>query len=78
MRTPVDSLSMAVDMERSLATRAFRASNEDTFVLIVVMLFPLNFNLPSLLVGQLLVATDFTYLLPEEKEAILKAAGLFF
>ena len=35
-------------------------------------------HLASLLVGQLLVATDFTYLLPEEKEAILKAAGLFF
>jgi hypothetical protein len=78
MRTPVDNLSMAVDMERSFATRAYRASNEDTFVLIVVMLFPLNFNLASLLVGELLVATHFTYLLPEEKEAILKAAGLFF
>jgi len=37
MRTPVDNLSMAVDMERSFATRAYRASNEDTFVLIVVM-----------------------------------------
>ena len=67
MRTPVDNLSMAVDLERSLTTRAYRASNEDTFVLIVVMLFPLNFNLASLLLGQLLVATHFTYLLPEKK-----------
>jgi hypothetical protein len=69
---------MAVDIERSLATSAFFANNEETFVLIVVMLFLLNFNLASLLVGQLLVATHFTYLLPKEKEAILKAAGLFF
>ncbi len=37
-----------------------------------------SFNLASLLLGQLLVATHFTYLLPEKKEASLQAAGLFF
>jgi hypothetical protein len=42
MRTPVDNLSMAVDIERSFATSAFFASNEETFVLIVVMLLLLS------------------------------------
>jgi hypothetical protein len=42
MRTPVDSLSMEVDMERSFDTSAFFASMEDTFVLIAVMLFLLS------------------------------------
>ena len=37
-----------------------------------------SLNLASLLVGQLLVATHFTYLLPEKNEASLQAAGLFF
>ena len=37
-----------------------------------------SFNLASLFVGQLLVATHFTHLLPEKKEASLQVAGLFF
>jgi hypothetical protein len=42
MRTPVDSLSIEVDMARSFDTSAFFASMEDTFVLIDVMLFLLD------------------------------------
>jgi hypothetical protein len=42
MRTPVDSLSMDVDIERSFATSAFFAVMEDTFVLMAVMLFLLD------------------------------------
>jgi hypothetical protein len=37
-----------------------------------------SFNLASLLVSQLLVATHFTYLLSEKKEASLQVADLFF
>jgi hypothetical protein len=41
-RTPVDSLSIEVDIARSFDTSAFFASMEDTFVLIDVMLFLLD------------------------------------
>jgi hypothetical protein len=49
-----------------------------SYGLLVETAFIQSFNLASLLVGQLLLATHFTYLLPEKKEASLQAAGLFF
>jgi hypothetical protein len=45
--------------------------------LLAATAFIQSFSLTSLLAGQLLLATHFTYLLPEKKEANLQAAGLF-
>jgi hypothetical protein len=58
--------------------RRLTRANAIPYGLLAETAFIQSFNLASLLVGQLLVATHFTYLLPEKKEASLQAAGLFF